>query len=166
MRRRYLDFADASSYGDIQGGVLTNPPERELDVVFTFTWGETYSVAYSAYATTFLQTKGVSPSSGSISSSFGNTFRWGGLTVTDLDGNPITDFQALDSNGKDWSKPLSVPEPGNASMALFGIAMFGFTAAESKGYRRGQPVIRGSEIRYTIGHDWYSQRDRIRTSPG
>ena len=120
-------FPDASSYGHIQGGVLTNPPERELDVVFNFTWGETYSVAYSAHATTFLQPGGVMPSSASISAAFGNTFRWGGLTVTDLDGNPITDFQALDGNGKDWSQPLSVPEPGTASMALFGIAMFGFT---------------------------------------
>jgi hypothetical protein len=66
--------------------------------------------------------------SSSAFSDYGNTLRWGGLTVTDWFNRPVS-FSVSSNSGFDYSKAV-VPEPGTASLLLVGLSWMGCRARQ------------------------------------
>ena len=99
----------------------------------TYDWTLTMKVNASIIPGIF---SNVDPPKSTSSSSFGDTYYWGGLEgVFDTQGNPVADVAFTSDAGFDWVTVGAVPEPESYAMLLAGLGLLGFVAG-----RRTRPA--------------------------
>jgi hypothetical protein len=124
------EFGDSDQYNSMYGTQTINsgPNYGYVPVQISGIWGTPYSVNYtlalevSSQATT-TDIYSQQSASGSATAFYEHTLSWDGIsTITDSNGNPITDGWTVTSDsGTDWSQPgVETPEP--ASLAFLSAA--------------------------------------------
>jgi hypothetical protein len=117
-----------STLGTGGGGI--NPPSS-IPVSFVVRVGSPFHLTItldalaSAVADSGIDPQNPGTASADSIADFSHTLSWGGITsVTDSDGNPITDWTVTSDSGFDYSQPfVDVPEP--STLAFLAIALPG-----------------------------------------
>ena len=103
------------------GANLTNLVPSSIELTRKFTVGEFGTIGFrftiSAFVNSDGSTRDVSASKKgtvSVTGDASRSLRWGGIeSVTDEEGNPITDWSITSDDGFDFSQPFPVPEPSS-----------------------------------------------------
>ncbi len=119
------------------GTNLTNLVPSSIQLTRKFTVGEFGTIGFrftiSAFVNSDGSTRDVSASKKgtvSVTGDASRSLRWGGIeSVTDEEGNPITDWSITSDDGFDFSQPFPVPEP--ASLLLMCSMLVTVLAAKS-----------------------------------
>jgi hypothetical protein len=93
-----------------------------------FTYDTPFQLAIDSVVYTYAQASGIASASATFSSL--NSVDWGGiLSVTDDQGNAITDFTATSASGFDYTNAITpVPEPSVLAMLMAGLGVVGMCA--------------------------------------
>ncbi len=111
-----------TTINSIQNEDYLHPAPLTIPVTLTIEVGLPYFLEanLTASVTTDVGTSGTLTASSSGIVGYGHTLAWGGIdSVTDADGNLITDWSITSGSGFDYSKPYSVPEP--STFVLLGL---------------------------------------------
>jgi len=73
--------------------------------------------------------------SGQFVADAGHSAYWGGLKVSDTDGQPVETYSLTADSGTDWRKsliPSPVPEPSAAILSILGLAILDIARRRAK----------------------------------
>jgi hypothetical protein len=116
------------------GTNFTNLVPSSIQLTRKFTVGEFGTIGFrftiAAFVNSDGSTRDVSASKQgtvSVTGDASRSLRWGGIeSVTDEEGNPITDWSITSDDGFDFSQPFPVPEPSSlfllSTMLVAGLA--------------------------------------------
>ncbi len=131
--------------GGIWGGIIVGPGANFTNLIPSsvrltrkFTVGEFGTIGFRFTIMSFVNSDGSTrdPASAkkgtvSVTGDASRSLRWGGIeSVTDEEGNPITDWSITSDDGFDFSQPFPVPEP--SSLFLLSTILAAGLAARSQ----------------------------------